>query len=72
MYILSYDLRLKTRIDLTAQDEEKFAIKNLEQLKGIRNGREIRLVNYPYGDTKKELKRKFKYLPYNKIEKERP
>lgn len=72
LYILSYDLRLKTRIDLTAQDEEKFAIKNLEQLKGIRNGKEIRLVNYPYGDTKKELKRKFKYLPYDTIEKERP
>lgn len=52
MYILSYDLRLKTRIDLTAQEDEKFAIKNLNKLSGLRNGKTIRLINYPYGSTK--------------------
>lgn len=51
LYILTYDLRLKTRIDLTAQDNERFVIKNLEQIKGVKNGKEINLLNYPYGDT---------------------
>lgn len=55
IYILSYDLRLKSRIDLTANKNERFAIKNLENVKALKNGQEIRLVNYPYGDVGKSV-----------------
>ena len=52
IYIFSYDLRLKSRIDLTANKDDRFAIKNLDQLQEIKNGEKIRLINYPYGDLK--------------------
>ena len=60
IYILSYDLRLKSRINITAQDDERFAIKNLESLKGLSNGKEIKLINYPYGDTSISLEKTIK------------
>lgn len=71
LYILSYDLRLKTRIDLTANDDEKFAIKDLDQISGIRNGKKINLLNYPYGQTGVKLKRSIK-TDSGVISKERP
>lgn len=58
--MLSYDLRLKSRISLTNIDGERFAIKNLDGLKGLRNGQEINLLNYPYGDTGITLNRQIK------------
>ena len=39
IYILSYDLRLKTRIDLTARNTERFAIKGMENIKCYKDGK---------------------------------
>lgn len=48
MYILTYDLMLKSRIDLTANKTDKLAIKGLEEL-------ELSLLNYPYNNNSIEL-----------------
>ena len=82
LYTFSYDLRLKSRIDLTARENEKYAIKNLKDLETIYNGKSIRLINYPYGDTGKKLQieepdqtvtdKVFINLPFNKKTISRP
>lgn len=70
MYILSYDLRLKSRIDLTAKDDESYAIKDLNALSTIRNGKKINLINYPYSDTNKSINKIVSN--FGKIKKEKP
>ena len=55
LYIFGYDLRLKTRIKLTARTGERFAIKGLDVLKGLKNGVETKLLNYPYDNVGIEL-----------------
>ena len=55
LYIFGYDLRLKTRIKLTAKTGERFAIKGLDVLKGLKNGVETKLLNYPYDNEGIEL-----------------
>ena len=58
LYILSYDLRLKSRIDLTAKTTERLSIKGMDQIATIRNNQTIKLINYPYGNNEKTLDRK--------------
>ena len=53
MYILSYDLRLKSRIDLTAVEQENHSIKNLGSLVLNEFDTYQKLINYPYGDCEK-------------------
>lgn len=54
MYILSFDLRLKTRISMIAKQDQLNAIKNLDEI--VMNEFEFqRLVNYPYNDTGVDL-----------------
>lgn len=72
IYILSYDLRLKTRIDLTAKENERFAIKGMEQLKGVKDGKNLDLINYPYGDTGKSISREINAPISGKIKINRP
>lgn len=56
LYILSYDLMLKSRIDLTAQENERQSIKNLEDVVIFQYG-EKSLINYPYGHVGKKLEK---------------
>lgn len=49
LYILSYDLRLKSRIDMTATSNESNAIYNLDTCVSSNTNRS--LLNYPYGHS---------------------
>jgi hypothetical protein len=49
LYILSYDLRLKSRIDMTATSKELNAIYNLDTCVSSNTNRS--LLNYPYGHS---------------------
>lgn len=53
MYILTYDLMLRNRIDLTATQDERQSIKNLEKIAIFEHGTEYQLINYPYGHVGK-------------------
>lgn len=72
IYILSYDLRLKTRIDLTARNTERFAIKGMENIKCYKDGKQVKLINYPYGDLSKKITREFSNDISGTIKLERP
>lgn len=59
LYILSYDLRLKSRIDMTAVNEESNAIKDIEFYSAGGDSNK-KFVNYPYGNTHKVCNRVLK------------
>lgn len=56
MYILSYDLILKSRIDLTAQSDQDNAIKGLKDIV-LEQG--VSLLNYPYGHNGVQIESSF-------------
>lgn len=58
LYILSYDLRLKSRIDMTATSDETNAIYNLDVCASSNTNRS--LVNYPYGNSYSVTTRRIK------------
>ena len=56
IYVLSWDLRLKTRVSLLLEDDVKTgeskdkSIYGVNDLHLMKNGKEVNLINYPYGD----------------------
>ena len=56
LYILSYDLRLKSRIDMTATSNETNAIYKLEECASSDSDKS--LLNYPYGHTNEVCSRR--------------
>ena len=60
LYILGYDLRLKTKISLTASTEDDLDIKGLGVIREFIGDKMTKLLNYPYSDSSIKLKRKIK------------
>lgn len=70
LYILGYDLRLKSKISLTASSDDELDIKGLGVIKEFVGNKMTKLLNYPYADSSIRISVKTKNN--GTIKKERP
>ena len=70
LYILGYDLRLKSKISLTASSDDELDIKGLGIIKEFVGNKMTKLLNYPYADSSIRISVKTKNN--GTLKKERP